>query len=118
MNGTVPPSNIGPRLIEDNTVGLGTAYEALASQSIMTTAAGEIVFCGPVHDPFLVDLAGAFDVGNFRPEGNNVNPPKDGLNRFNVHTIALKVPINLLQKGGKMVSEAVNILDPDYVIGV
>jgi Domain of unknown function (DUF4331) len=118
MNGTVPPNNIGPRSIEDKTVGLGTTYEALASQSIMTTAAGEKVFCGPVDDPFFVDLAGAFDVGNFRPEGNNVNAPKDGLNRFNVHTIAIKVPINLLQKDGKMVSAATNILDSDFVIGV
>ena len=118
MNGTVPPNNIGPRSIEDKTVGLGTGYEALASSSIMTTTAGEKVFCGPVDDPFFVDLAGAFDVGNFRPEGNNVNAPKDALNRFNVHTIAIKVPINLLQKDGKMVSAATNILDGDFVIGV
>ena len=118
MNGMVPPNNIGPRSIEDKIVGLGTSYDALMTQSIMTTAAGEKVFCGPVDDPFFVDLAGAFDVGNFRPEGNNVNPPKDVLNRFNVHTIAIKVPINLLQKDGKMVSQATNILDSDFVIGV
>jgi hypothetical protein len=118
MNGTVPPANIGPRSIDNPVLGLNSSYDALASQSIMTTAAGEKVFCGPVDDPFFVDLAGAFDVGNFRPEGNNVNPPKDGLNRFNVHSIALKVPINLLQKDGKMASQASNILDGDFVIGV
>jgi len=118
MNGAVPPANIGPRSIEDKTVGLGTTYDALITQSIMTTAAGEKVFCGPVDDPFFVDLAGAFDVGNFRPDGNNINAPKDALNRFNVHTIAIKVPINLLQKDGKMVSQAANILDGDFVIGV
>jgi hypothetical protein len=76
------------------------------------------VFCGPVDDPFFVDLAGAFDAGNFRPEGNSTNAPKDGLARFNVHTIALKIPVNLLQKDGKNVGQASNILDPDYVIGV
>ncbi len=118
MNGTVPPANIGPRSIDNAVLGLNSSYDALAAQSIMTTAAGEKVFCGPVDDPFFVDLAGAFDVGNFRPEGNTVNAPKDALNRFNVHTIAIKVPINLLQKDGKMVSAAANILDPDFVIGV
>jgi hypothetical protein len=35
-----------------------------------------------------------------------------------VHTIALKIPVNVLQKDGKSVSQAANILDPDYVIGV
>jgi Domain of unknown function (DUF4331) len=118
MNGTVPPANIGPRSIDNPVLGLNSSYEALANNAIATTAAGEKVFCGPVDDPFFVDLAGAFDVGNFRPEGNNVNAPIDGLNRFNVHTIAIKVPINLLQKDGKMVSAATNILDSDFVIGV
>jgi Domain of unknown function (DUF4331) len=118
MNGIVPPANIGPRSIDNPVLGLNSGYEALAASAIATTAAGEKVFCGPVDDPFFVDLAGAFDVGNFRPEGNKVNAPIDGLNRFNVHTIAIKVPINLLQKDGKMASAAANILDPDFVIGV
>ncbi len=117
-NGMVPPANIGPRSIEDKTVGLGTTYDALVQQSIMSASSGEKVFCGPVDDPFFVDLAGAFDVGNFRPQGNSTNPTIDGLNRFNVHTIAIKVPVNLLQKDGKSVMQAANILDPDYVIGV
>jgi hypothetical protein len=113
-NGTVPPNNIGPRSIETG-VGLGTTYDALAEQAIATTAGGEKVFCGPVDDPFFVDLAGAFDVGNFRPDGNSTI---DALNRFNVHTIALKIPISLLQKDGEGISGASNILDTDYVIGV
>ncbi|WP_164851380.1 DUF4331 domain-containing protein, partial [Larkinella soli] len=117
-NGVVPPANIGPRSIENGTVGLGTPYNTLVDQAIATATSGEKVFCGPADDPFFVDLAGAFDVGNFRPEGNPVNPPKDGLARYNVHAIALKIPVNLLQKDGKTVSQATNILDPDYVIGV
>ncbi len=118
-NGIVPPPNIGPRSIESTPVGLGAAdYNELVTKSIMTASSGEKVFCGPVDDPFFVDLAGAFDAGNFRPEGNTTNAPIDGLNRFNVHTIAIKVPINLLQKDGKSVAQASNILDPDFVIGV
>jgi hypothetical protein len=47
------------------------------------------------------------------PEGNSVNPPKDGLSRFNVHTIAIKIAISKLQKDGKTPGQATSILDPD-----
>lgn len=118
-NGIVPPANIGPRSIQNATVGLGAAnYNTLVTNAIATATSSEKVFCGPADDPFFVDLAGAFDVGNFRPEGNTTNPTKDGLARFNVHSIALKIPINLLQKDGKDISQAANILDGDFVIGV
>jgi hypothetical protein len=119
MKGVVPPPNIGPRSVEGKTVGLEAPdYNSLVQAAITTASSGETVFCGPVDDPFFVDLAGAFDVGNFRPEGNSTNPTKDGLSRFNVHTIAIKVPVNLLQKDGKGLDAAKNILDPEYVIGV
>ena len=118
-NGVVPPANIGPRSIQSSPVGLGVAnYDVLINAAIATATSGEKVFCGPVDDPFFVDLAGAFDVGNFRPEGNSTNPAKDGLSRYNVHSIALKIPINLLQKDGKTVAQATSILDGDFVIGV
>jgi Domain of unknown function (DUF4331) len=118
-NGIVPPANIGPRSINNTPVGLGaTSYDALITAAIATATTGEKVFCGPVDDPFFVDLAGAFDLGAFRPEGNTTNAPIDGLNRYNVHSIALKIPINLLQKDGKTAAQAANILDGDFVIGV
>ena len=119
-NGVVPPNNIGPRSINNATLGLGKDYNTLMTEAIATAtgAGGEKVFCGPVDDPFFVDLAGAFDVGNFRPEGNTINPPKDGLASFNVHTIALKIPISTLQKDGKSVAQATSILDGDFIIGV
>ena len=118
-NGIVPPNNIGPRSINSTPVGLGaSSYDALITTAIATATTGERVFCGPVEDPFFVDLAGAFDVGNFRPEGNTTNPTIDALNRYNVHSIALKIPINLLQKDGKTAAQATSILDADYVIGV
>jgi hypothetical protein len=114
QNGIVPPANIGPRSIENAVLGLNVAsYNALATQAIATATTGERVFCGPIDDPFFVDLAGAFDVGNFRP-GTGV----DGLFHYNCHTIAIEVPVATLQKDGKMASRAANILDPDYVIGV
>jgi hypothetical protein len=115
--GVVPPANIGPRSI-DSAVGLNSNYATIMTNAIGTASTGEKVFCGPVDDPFFVDLGGAFDVGNFRPEGNNTNPTKDGLARFNVHTIALKIPVTVLQKDHKALSAAANILDADFVIGV
>ncbi len=118
QNGIVPAYNIGPRSIDNGTVGLGKSYDMLIAEAIATATSGEKVFCGPADDPFFVDLAGAFDVGNFRPEGNPVNKPKDNLARYNVHTIALKIPVNLLQKDGKSIGQAANILDGDFVIGV
>jgi hypothetical protein len=117
--GVVPPPNIGPRSIQNATVGLGaTNYMALMTGAIATATSGEKVFAGPADDPFFVDLAGAFDLGNFRPSGLSANTPKDGLARFNCHTIALKIPINMLQKTGLSVSSATSILDGDFVIGV
>lgn len=117
-NGVVPPANIGPRSITSGVTGLGQTYNAVMTAAITKASSGEKVFCGPADDPFFVDLAGAFDVGNFRPNGNPTNAPKDGLARFNCHSIALQIPITLLQKDGRPVSAAANILDPNYIIGV
>lgn len=116
--GTVPPNNIGPRSINTPGLGLGMTYTQLVNNSISNASTGEKVFCGPADDPFFVDLAGAFDLGNFRPNGNTTNATKDGVARFNCHTIAIQVPITTLQKIGKDVSQAANILDADFVIGV
>ncbi|WP_462251796.1 DUF4331 family protein [Ferruginibacter sp.] len=111
--GVVPPNNIGPRSIEGG-VGLGaTDYNALMTAAIATATSGEKVFCGPVDDPFFVDLGGAFDAGGFRTAG-----ARDGLAKFNCHTIAIEVPIATLQKTGKTTAMATSILDADFVIGV
>lgn len=111
-SGIVPPNNIGPRSIDNATVGLGKRYDDLMMAAIATASTGEKVFCGPVDDPFFVDLGGAFDVGNFRPNG------RDGLAMFNCHSIVIEVPIKNLQKDGKSTKDASSILDPDFVIGV
>ena len=115
-NGTVPPPNIGARSIEDPVVGLGAAsYEALMQAAITTASTGEKVYCGPVDDPFYVDLGGVFDLGDSPRQNSRV---RDGIAKFNCHAIALQVPISTLQKEGKSVDEAANILDGDFVIGV
>ncbi len=112
-NGIVPPPNIGPRSIENATVGLGAAsYDALMTSSIATATTGERVYAGPADDPFFVDLGGAFDVGGFRTTG------RDGVAKFNCHSLAIEVPIATLQKTGKTAAQATSILDSDFIIGV
>jgi hypothetical protein len=113
--GVVPPNNIGPRSI-GSSVGLGVAdYNTLINGAIQTAATGEKVFCGPADDPFFVDLGGVFDLGDL-PRQSAAS--RDGLARYNVHSICLQVDISTLQKDHRPVSRASNILDPDYVIGV
>ena len=115
-DGIVPAINIGARSIEDAVVGLGAAsYEELMMNSIATAVTGEKVFCGPVDDPFFVDFGGIFDLGN-SPRATET--PRDGLGHFNTHSIALQIPISMLQKDGLSVDMADDILDGDFVIGV
>ena len=112
-NGIVPPPNIGPRSI-DGGAGLGQSYESLMTGAIATTADGEKIFCGPVDDPFFVDLGGIFDLGNSpRADGKD----RDGLSHYNVHTISIQVPISILLKAGTSTTPT-SILDPNYIIGV
>ncbi len=118
-NGMVPPNNIGERSIEGSPAGLGTTYEQLMQDAITNVSGGggERVFCGPVDDPFFVDLGGIFDLGD-APRQNNNNIVRDGLSQYNTHTIAIQVPIKTLQKDGKMAFQSNGILDGDFVIGV
>lgn len=111
-DGVVPPPNIGPRSIENSTVGLGKSYEQLMTEAVKTVGFGGKVFCGPVDDPFFVDLGGVFDVGNFRTTG------RDAVAKFNCHSIVMEIPIAILQKDHKKVSQASSILDPEFIIGV
>jgi Domain of unknown function (DUF4331)/Secretion system C-terminal sorting domain len=120
--GVVPPNNIGPRSIEDGTVGLGSTYQALVQAAITTASSGEKVFAGPRDDAFFVDLGGIFDLGatrsSYGQDASNSANARDAVAGFNTHTIALQIPISELQKDGKGVDQAANILDGDFVIGV
>ncbi len=113
-NGVVPANNIGPRSINGG-AGLAKAnYENDVRESAITTAStGEKMLCGPADDPFFADLGAIFDLANIRPTNAT-----DGLARKNCHSITMSIPIATLQKDGKAVSAAANILDSDFVIGV
>ena len=115
-NGIVPPPNVGARSITFP-VGLNApSYETLMKNAIKSTSTGERVFCGPVDDPFFVDLGGIFDLGDAPRQGPT--RPQDGLKCLNVSTIAMEIDISTLQKDRKTLKQASNILDPNFVIGV
>jgi hypothetical protein len=119
-NGVVPAYNVGPRSIRGavgGAAGLNQAdYNTIMNRAVTKASTGESVFTGTVDDPFFVDVGGIFDLGDApRTTGTR---PRDGLACLNVSTIAIQVDISTLQKDGKSVYQAKNILDPDYVIGV
>jgi len=121
-NGIVPPNNIGERSTSFATGG-STNYQTLVTPAIVTASTGEKVFCGPRDDPFFVDLGGIFDLGQTRggtygADPNNKNNARDAVAGYNVHAIVMNIPINMLQKDRKTVSQRASIIDRDFVIGV
>lgn len=96
------PSNVGPRTMPD--------YESLAAQGVYDLDFGIRAFAGQRQDPFYIDLGGVFDTLNLRraplplltaAEDANDNANAFGvdmLSGFNVHTIAIEVPISLLTR--------------------
>jgi hypothetical protein len=111
----VPPANIGPRSTPD--------YDKLATAAVQTLDddGGAQVFAGPRDDPFFVDLGSIFDLGGLRPlnQAHLVKQPTargvDGVAGYNVHSIALQVPIERLTRDGEKPSGPD---DPNAIIGV
>jgi len=110
---STPPCRIGPRSTPN--------YENLASAAIHTLNDGIKVFAGQRADPFWVDLGSIFDLGDLRPfqnlhlipmaAGNGVNE----LQGFNVHSIAIQVPIAQLTTSGAKPS---GVTDSAATVGV
>jgi len=99
------PSNVGPRTMPD--------YAGLTAQGIYEINKGIRVFAGQRQDPFYIDLGAVFDTLNLRRAPLPVLTAEedandtanafgvDMLSGFNVHTIALEVPISLLTRDQK-----------------
>ena len=92
-----PPVNVGKRSTPD--------YAKLAGQAVHSIG-NRKVFAGQRADAFHVDLGSIFDLGALRPfnEAHLISMPNmNGVNAvqsFNVHTIALQVPITDLSRNG------------------
>lgn len=96
----VSPVNVGAKSTPN--------FKALFNSAVRTlgTPDGDIkVFTGQTDDPFWVDLGSVFDLLSFRPQappiGYKGGPMKgvDGLAGYNVHSIAIQIPISRLLRG-------------------
>jgi Domain of unknown function (DUF4331) len=109
----LPPCNIGPRSTPN--------YAGLAAEATYQLDGGVRFFAGQRLDGFYVDLGSVFDLGALRPFQNLhliPLPAADGRNAlraFNVHTIAIQVPIERLTRDG---SAPTDPMAPEAVIGV
>jgi hypothetical protein len=108
-----PPCNIGPRSTP--------SYATLAGAAVHPLGGGVRVFAGQRLDGFYVDLGSVFDLADLRPFQNLhliPTPAADGvdaLRAFNVHTIAIQVPIGSLTRDGRRPTDPMR---PESVIGV
>lgn len=85
----VPPANIGPRVTPN--------YEAnLGQPAVYTLPNGGKVFAGQRDDSFYIDLGGTFDLFNLRSISTTGGIRT--LQGYNVHSIALEVPIEELTR--------------------
>ena len=91
-SGKTPINNIGPRF--NGFVGVKN-YEADAEKTIVT-AHGVKIFAGQRDDPFFADVGAIFDLVAIRKPGTTGNKGggKDFLSGYNVHSIALQIPIS------------------------
>jgi hypothetical protein len=118
-----PPVNIGPRSIPN--------YASLAAAAVKDLGNGIKVFAGQRGEGFYVDLGSIFDLAALRPfqaahlikipASENYPPPSgpdggvNGLKGFNMHSIAIQVPINQLTRDG---STPTDYKDPKAVLGI
>lgn len=108
-----PPCHIGVRSTPN--------YPALADAAIVDVGDGIRVFAGQRLDGFYVDLGSVFDLAALRPfQSLHLIPTAnaDGVNAlraFNVHTIAIQVPIKRLTKDGSVPTD---VTKREAVIGV
>jgi len=90
--GKTPIDNVGPRF---NAFAGAKDYEAAAEKTIVTKG-GVSIFAGQRDDPFFADVGAIFDLVAIRKPGTTGNKGggKDFLSGYNVHTIALQIPIS------------------------
>ena len=90
--GTTPHNNIGPRLL--GFLGVKD-YAGAAKASVVDAKGGVKIFAGQRDDAFYGDVGAIFDLLGFRKAGTvgNKGGGKDFFAGYNVHAIALQIPI-------------------------
>jgi hypothetical protein len=103
----VMPANVGVSSMPD--------YTAIGNGVHFLSQFDTRVFAGPREDGFYVDLGATFDLLQERSLARGLGAPIDSLAGFNVHSIALEVPIASLTRNGVRPASA---SDPNATIGV
>ncbi len=101
-----PPVNVGPKSTPN--------YEALSNAGIYDLSDGSKVFAGQADDSFFIDFS-IFDLLTIRKLPGNAGGGVNSLKGFNVHTIAIQVPITKLTANAAKVNAPT---DANAVIGV
>jgi len=89
----VAPNFVGPKSMPH--------YNQLAQSTTTELTDGTKIFVGPRDDPFFVDLAAIFDLLTIRRVPGNRGEGIDGVGGFNVMTIAMQIPKDLVTRDGK-----------------
>ncbi len=97
----VAPNNIGPRT-RASFEG-GATYQQIRDRTIRELKGGGMVFAGPADDPFFGDIGAAFDAVTIRSGTGNKGGGVDAFAGFNVHTIAMQLPISAVKGSGNVV---------------
>lgn len=109
----VVPCNVGPRSMPD--------YATLAGSSVVRLGGYVSVFVGQRLDAFFIDLGSIFDLGTLRPvQDLHLIPTAaadgvNGLRGFNVHSLAIEMPILSLTSSG---TKPTDVASRDAVLGV
>ena len=99
QNLPVAPVNVGAKSMPD--------YAKLSDSAVRTLSPGAItVWAGQADDPFFVDLGGIFNLLTIRKLPGDAGGGVDGLAGYNVHAIALQIPISQLTNDGSRPTSA------------
>ena len=104
----VMPSHVGVSSMRDYNGQLGNGVHNLPARDAR-------VFAGQREEGFYVDLGATFDLLQLRSLVPQLGQPIDSLAGYNVHSIAIEVPIAALTRTGARTASAA---DPNATIGV
>jgi hypothetical protein len=104
----VLPANVGVSSIRDYNGQLGRGVHTVAPHDVR-------LFAGPRDDGFYVDLGATFDLLQYRSVVTGIGPPIDSLAGYNVHSLAIELPIAAVTRTGARPAGA---NDPNATIGV
>ena len=104
-SGVVPPNNQGiatPFYNQDDNgenpardgVASATNLDRYTQQTITHLDQGYRVFAGQRDDGFYADIQSIFDLLQLRDAADGANPAEDSQGGFNVHTMALEIPMS------------------------